>query len=352
MSAIFAPSVLTMASPPVSVAEAEALACGRYGIAAKASELAGERDRNFHLQAEDGRHFMLKIVNPAEDPAVTEFQIGALRHIEARDPGLPVPRVVTTPTGEATTRFCRPGVPDQLVRLLTFLPGRPLTGFPPSPMLRDRLGRTLALIDIALAGYRHPGAPDTLMWDLTHAARLRPLLPHVEDASRRDLAQKVLDDFENSVLPALRTLRRQVIHNDFNPSNILVREDDPDTIAGIIDFGDVVEAPLINEVAVAAAYQLDERGPLLPPMAQLAAGFHGQLPLLVEEIALLFDLIRTRMAMTAIISSWRAQLAPHNRDYILRHASRAWSGLTRAEAIEPGEAGRLIRHHLAHETLP
>jgi len=34
---------------------------------------------------------------------------------------------------------------------------------------------------------------------------------------------------------------------------------------------------------------------------------------------LLFDLVATRLAMSVIISTWRATLYPENRDYIMRN---------------------------------
>ncbi|WP_449376157.1 phosphotransferase [Bosea thiooxidans] len=63
---------------------------GRLRLAGEASELTGERDRNYHLRAGDA-HYVLKVSNPAEDPQVIDFQTRALLHIAAVDPGLPVP---------------------------------------------------------------------------------------------------------------------------------------------------------------------------------------------------------------------------------------------------------------------
>jgi Ser/Thr protein kinase RdoA (MazF antagonist) len=40
-------------------------------------------------------------------------------------------------------------------------------------------------------------------------------------------------------------LRRQVIHSDLHGDNVLTVSDDENRIAGVIDFGDMVRAPLI-----------------------------------------------------------------------------------------------------------
>ena len=355
MSAPNASTVLTTLAPPVSPERAEAIARDHYGLDAAASPLVGERDNNFRLAAVDGRDYLLKIVNPAEDPAVTDFQTKALLHIAARSPDLPVPRVVRTRGGQDYFSLEEPPAPARLVRLLTYLPGTPLAKLERSAALRRNLGAGLAKLDLALAGFEHPGSPGDLLWDLTHAARLRPLIVHIEDLERRAVIATVLDRLENTALPKAARLRAQVIHNDFNPSNILVgpgRSGAVDELAGIIDFGDMVKAALVNEVAVAASYHVGEGDEFLTPIKEFVAGYHAVLPLQDDEIDCLFDLTLARMTLTAVISSWRSVLEPSNRDYIQRNAGRAWMGLLAARAFSPAEAADQFHTYLEQERTP
>jgi Ser/Thr protein kinase RdoA (MazF antagonist) len=176
------------------------------------------------------------------------------------------------------------------------------------------------------------------MWDLKHASSIRNLLIHIPDAAQRELAERILDNFETYVLPILPRLRAQVIHNDLNPNNVLVSGDDPNRIAGIIDFGDMVHAPLVNNLAVAAAYQPTSLDHPLAGAADLVTAYNAVLPLEPGEIDILFDLIATRMVLTVGISGWRATLYPENRDYILRNNSRAWAGLQRFALLSRAEA--------------
>lgn len=338
-------SVLTAPAPEVSEAAAADIARRFFGIGAQASVLIGERDRNFRLTTPAGAAYLLKIVNPAEDPAVTAFQVGALRHLEERDPGLPVPRVVPALDGMMVPLLVEAGRPTRQLRLMTYLSGAPFAGVRRSAGLRRQLGAGLARLDRALSDYRPAAALTPLLWDLSHAAQLRPLIAHIEEAGRRDMAAAVLDRFEANVLPRLPSLRRQTIHNDFNPSNILVDAQGRE-LAGIIDFGDMVEAALVNEAAVAASYHVEAEAPLLAPLLDFVGAYHAGLPLEDEEVEVLFDLTWTRMLMTVAISAWRAALQPENRDYILRNAGRAWLGLERAKELAPGEAAGALRRHL------
>ncbi|MFX5660644.1 phosphotransferase, partial [Acinetobacter baumannii] len=78
-----------------------------------------------------------------------------------------------------------------------------------------------ARLDLALAGFRHPAENHDLLWDLKRADRVRGLLAEIPDAERRALPERALDRFVAHVLPVLPALRTQVIHNDFNPHNVL-----------------------------------------------------------------------------------------------------------------------------------
>ena len=337
-------SVLTAPAPEVSSESASRIALRYFGIAATATPLTGERDRNFHLTTADGADYLLKIVNPAEDPMVTSYQARALLHLAERDPALPVPRLVPAVDGMLSPLLVEPGLPARQLRMMTYLSGTPFSSVRRSAPLRAKLGAGLARLDRALADYRHVPPEQPLLWDLAHAAELRPMLVHIEDG-RRDLAAAVLDRFQNHVFPVLMKLRWQTIHNDFNPSNILISADGQD-LAGIIDFGDMVESSLVNDLAVAASYHVEAEGPLLAPLLEFVSAYHAVLPLEDREIDCLFDLIQTRMMMTVTISAWRAVLQPENRDYILRNAGRAWLGLKRAGELAPGEATAAFRRHL------
>ena len=65
------------------------------------------------------------------------------------------------------------------------------------------------------------------------------------------------------------------------------------------------------------------------------------LPLEDAEFEILFDLVATRMILTVLITSWRADIQPENREYILRNAPSAWAGLERFACLGPRGSARL-----------
>lgn len=333
-----------MAAGHLSPQDAERLVLAQYGIEGRAEALSSERDQNFRIEDPDGQRVLLKVSDPAEKRQVTNLQTAILQHLERADPGLPVPRILPAQDGAAEIELERDGT-RRVARLLSFLDGAPLASVPArSPLQRRRIGNLVGRIAAALAEFRHPAEAHELIWDMAGAARLRDLLGDIEDPERRALAAAYLDRFDGVVSPALARLRRQMVHADANPSNILVDPADPDTVTGLIDFGDAVRTVLATDVAVAAAYHLADDDDPLAPAGELIAGYHAALPLQAEEIGLLCDLIATRLMMIVIVGAWRARRHPENRAYILRNNQTAWARLHRLAGLDrQGAADRLHR---------
>lgn len=345
MSAAAKPAgaLLSTTPPLIGAAEAADFASEVFGIAGSLSltPLTGERDQNFHLRASGGPGFILKIAHPAEAASVAASQNALLQHIAERDASLPVPRVIPARDGTVQTLWNRRGEDARVVRLLSFLPGRMLHQVPSSRALRRSLGALHARLGRAMADFQLPGTNPDLLWDLRGAVRLRSLLDHVENRETRELAVQALDIFESHVAPHLACLPTQAIHNDLNPYNVVVDEATGESVTGILDFGDLVDAPLVCDVAVAASYLADIGDGPLAGIADYVSAYHAVRPLAAAELDALFDLIRTRLAMTVLITSWRARLFPENRAYILRNAPAAAGGLRRLAGLTRG-AGRAM----------
>ena len=328
----------------LSPQDAERLVLDRYGITGRAEALSSERDQNFRIEDAAGRRVLLKVSDPAEERQVTNLQTAILQHLERTDPGLPVPRLLPARDGAAEIELEADGT-RRVARLLSFLDGAPLASVPArSPLQRRRIGNLVGRIAVALSDFRHPAEAHELIWDMAGAARLRDLLGDIEDPDRRALATAYLDRFDGVVSPALAGLRRQMVHADANPSNILVDPADPDTVTGLIDFGDAVRTVLATDVAVAAAYHLADDDDPLGPAGDLIAGYHAAMPLRPEEIGLLADLMATRLMMIVVVGAWRARRHPENRAYILRNNQTAWARLRRLAGLDrQAAADRLHR---------
>ena len=142
----------------------------------------------------------------------------------------------------------------------------------------------------------------------------------------------MLEAFVTQVLPHLPQCRWQVVHNDLNPHNVLTDPGDPTFIAGVLDFGDMVETALVCDAAVAACYQVDPAAPL-QSLAAFARASHAVLPLTELEQSLFPILTAARMLTSLAIASARAARFPDNAPYILRNIPNAIAGLTALDGL-------------------
>jgi Ser/Thr protein kinase RdoA (MazF antagonist) len=335
--------ILTTIPPAFSDTEAAAIAADHYGISGSVRPLVSERDQNFQLTAQDGQHYTLKIANHAEHQEVIDFQNQALLHVAKQDAAFPLPRVIATMEGQLHCRVEQAGKAHS-VRVLSWLEGSVIHDAKGGAGLAWRMGQLLARLDVALRGFDHPGSNAPLLWDMKRAANLADLIVHIEEPGLRQLIDQTLDKFISEVKPVLDTLRTQVIHNDMNPGNVLMDKTRPDQVAGLIDFGDMTRSPLIIDLAVAAAYQLAEGSDPLAGALPMIAGYHGMEPLLDTEMALLTDLIRTRLITSLLIGTYRSTLFPENREYLLISQQSARHFLINLRDLRTDDALARIRH--------
>ena len=314
----------------------------RWQLSGSARQLCSERDQNFRITTTDGRDFVLKISNPGESSDVLDFQAKALEHVSRIAPELPVPRIEPGQNGELLQRI-EFRQKKYLARLVSFLPGIPVSEIEAGGELQSDMARVLAELGRALRSYFHPAARHPLLWDMRRAAFVEPLCRHIVDSDRRELARSVFARHRADTLQQLGSLRSQVIHNDFNPDNVLAADDDPGRVAGIIDFGDLVHAPLIADLAVLLAYQVVGHDDPLGVAAPMVAAYHRVQPLETAETDILFDLVLLRLAMSVTICAWRATEHPENVDYILGNHESNFAALRRLTAMPPAMARAAFR---------
>ncbi|MEB4613552.1 phosphotransferase, partial [Leucobacter sp. M11] len=167
--------------PEVSPADAERIARERYGLAAVATELGSNQDRNFVLTEEGGRRTVLRVDNPVFAQSARDAQFAALAAYEAA--GVPVPAALPGLDGELT-QLDGP----YAVRLSAFVPGEPLVdaGYL-APVVLAEFGALAARSVNALAGLAHPGLDREHMWDLRRAhAETTALLGSISDPALRE----------------------------------------------------------------------------------------------------------------------------------------------------------------------
>jgi 4-aminobutyrate aminotransferase-like enzyme/Ser/Thr protein kinase RdoA (MazF antagonist) len=312
-------NVLEAEPPRFSPEQAAELASELFGVTGSATALGSERDQAFLLD-DGGAGAVLKISNSGEDPAVLDLEREAILHLSRVDPELPVAR--PTPAVEAN---------GHLVRLFDRLQGRHWGPELPDDGIRE-YARMHARLNLGLRGFFHAAAGRHLLWDLKNAGGLRPLLEALGDEDRRGLVERVLDRFEERVVPLWPRLRAQVVHGDFNLDNILL--DERGRVSGIVDFGDIAYSAQAGDFAVGLASLLRGRpeDDLFRTARIAIDGYASLLPFEPEELEVLGDLVSARLATIVVISAWRAERYPENREYIELWDADSWALLEAFDA--------------------
>ncbi|MFI7149489.1 aminotransferase class III-fold pyridoxal phosphate-dependent enzyme [Nonomuraea sp. NPDC050022] len=335
--------------------QAAALARDLYGLEGRLTPLPGEKDRNFQVSTAGGERYVLKLHAPDTDPAELALQDAVLLHLAGQAGAPPAPRVVASLDGRRSAAASWADGP-RTARVLTWLAGRPWTQVEPTARRLRDLGRHVAAVDQALAGFTHPGMRRELVWNLTAAPAVAGHAPLL-DGELRPLVSEVFDRYGAHVAPRVAALPHQVIHNDANELNILV--DDAGEVAALIDFGDVAWNPRICGLAVAGAYAMQGHADPLRAVLPLVSGYDEVSPLRPAELEVLFDLMRTRLAMSVCLSAHQHAGDPANA-YLLvsRHGVtqvlRRLAGtspdlahfrLREAVGFAPNPLARAVRQH-------
>jgi 4-aminobutyrate aminotransferase-like enzyme/Ser/Thr protein kinase RdoA (MazF antagonist) len=293
--------------PGFTEREAAAIAKNVFAVAGRADALPGERDQNFLLTSAAGERFVLKIANAMEERRMLETQNRVMRHLGEKLSFCP--RVVATTGGDWVGEVAAPNGRRHFVRLVTYLPGQSLAlvARQGSGLMHD-LGHRIGEMAAALAGFDVPGAHRDFQWDLARAPELiKEYLPLIGDGQFRELIGESVNDLNRCARPLLTGLRRSVVFNDANDHNVLVGGGEDlhsrnQRVVGIIDFGDMVYSYTIGDLAVAIAYAVLDKPDPLGVAARVAAGFHEAFPIEEGEYAVIFDLVRLRLSLSACLA--------------------------------------------------
>lgn len=292
--------------PSFSIPQLQDKVLHHFNLKGTYKPLVGERDQNHLLTTDDGKKYVVKIAGPDEDRLTVDYQIKTLLHIESRNPSLNIPRNLKTKDGNNFTFIRSVDGRDHMMRVLSFLEGVPFGSSyrPPLKVLEDA-GRFQGRMCAALSDFSHPSEGYFMAWDTSQGLILNPALRVSKHGDVERLILPLLDHFKGHVLPTMNNMRKQTIHNDAHNDNVLRSAPDADDFAGVIDFGDICHAPVIQDLSVPMiGFVGDDNNPLACGAAYVK-GFTQAFPLKSDEIDILYDLLILRAALTVQLVDFR-----------------------------------------------
>lgn len=334
---------LAGAYTPMSAKDALVVLREHFGLSGDLKRFDTEKDDTFRVVTADSRKFVLKIANPEETIEEIDFQNGILRYIEAKDPTIPIPRIISNNDGKDVFQIAGKNGSQRFVRVLTYLEGTPLCETQSQAHERVEIGKMLARLRYGTEGFSHPADDRHYAWDVQHLLTLEHLLENVDDLEKRAALRSGVERFRE-IEPRLRQCRKQVLHNDFSKSNIVVDHSDPGFVKGIIDFGDSVKTAIAVDVSTALLNQLPEmpNEDLFNRARDIMGGYMSIAELTDEELELIPHLVMARVVARALLTIWRTKLFPENERYIMRNTEQGWHQLDWFLARAPGQISEIL----------
>lgn len=219
-----------------------------------------------------------------------------------------------------------------ICRMLSYIDGDFLAEIEASEQVISSLGNLLAQVDLHLQEFtNYVLKARQWEWDIQYLHLNKKYLNDITDAHNRSIVNYFIQQHEENILPVAAELRKQIIYNDANEWNILVKNGN---VCGIIDFGDLTHSYLINELAVAIVYICYDKKKPLKWANILLKSYHKILPLEKSEIQILYYLIAARLCISLCNSAHSQKVNPGNQ-YATVSEKSAWSMLHKWLEIGP-----------------
>ena len=299
-----------------------------YGIKNfKHKKLDGYISTNYRIDLANGEKRVFKYYTDASELDFISEENRLLFHIKDKLKfDLSIPHL--NENGDYITQY-----PDgSFSRLLNYVEGSFLAEVNPTERTLFQFGKRMAEMNMALSDFKSDTiSVRKLKWDLQYFLNVWPKTDFIKNSVHKKWVDYYFQQFRDEVQPKIHKLRTQILHNDLNDWNVLIEDED---ISGIIDYGDIANSPLINEIAIALSYVMFNKKNPLEEAATVLKGYHKYFPILKEELELLAFLIPARLATTFCYSA-EAKSKATDTSYILISEKPAIELLEKWIALNP-----------------
>ena len=301
-----------------------------YQLDVELTRLDGEYDLNFRAIGkgeQSGQQYLFKVMRGDCEADFVAMLCLAQKHIDASQQTIAqlIPKIITDKLGNSYSLVNdTEGVP-RLIWLQSHIQGQMYANTRPHSLsLIRQLGSALAQLDMTMEDFQYPLLDAPIKWNLMQANWIEEHLSLIEDPQKQAIVSQIQAQFAY-LLPQLELLPQQAIHNDVNDYNLLVQTSLQASaqLTGIIDFGDITQAPRICNLAICAAYVVLDHPQPAQALMSLVEAYHQHSPLSAKEADYLFDLLLTRLAVSVVNSRMMALENPDD-PYITISEQPAW----------------------------
>ncbi len=282
-----------------SLSQVRTLVRQRYLVEGNIQQQPCDYGRSFHIQANDGNNYLLKVSSANEAEGLIDLRIKALQHLSDRSISLHIPQIIADKDGKAFGWYIGQEDIRHGIYLLGFLKDGLNSSEIVSPFVSINvaspppysIGQFAGQLASSFRNFFHPSASVDTPWHrpdmITKWQSDISVLPNSEV---RDLFATILDRAIFYTLPQLQQTRWQIVHQGIQPEKLLLSAGLSPILIGVTNVDSIgfntVLAGIIGGISLR-----ESDGDPLHQLCEVAAGFDSVFPLEEQEVDLLYDFL-------------------------------------------------------------
>ena len=306
-------------------------------------KLNSERDRNFLVNIKSTQKYVLKISNPQESRALLDLQDYVLNNLIKRNSLKQyIPKIVHSSIkvySDLMNREC-------CVRILSYIDGEMYASVKHNAKLERSLGNLLGNLSKELQNLNKPSAFRKFEWDPSNISWINKEI-NLFKGTNKNIILNNLREHNIFVKKNLKKLRFSLTHGDVNNYNLVVKKN---KILGLLDYGDMIYAPTVNDLAVSLSYALMNKDDLYSTIKNIIISYHMIFQISFDEIFSLMTLVKARLTITVVMAEIQRKKFPDN-NYLSISEKDAWKLLKKLNSINPYLLIFLIRDFCGYSIL-
>lgn len=293
----------------------------------QSKELGGYDCKNYLIKDSNGKAYVLKKHLEKNIKELLKEESEILLTLSNKYPG-----IYQKPILSVNNRFVEE-MDGYYYRLVHFIEGELIANMEHSEQLLNSFGEEMAQLHLALKGKKSfVIEANKRYWDIQYFEISEQYRPFVNQTSNTKLLDYFIQHFNQFIKPQFIHLRKGLIHGDANDLNVIGNQN---KVTGIIDFGDITNAPIIIDIAIALTYLLFDKEEPIKKACHFLKGYHAIHPLEQKELDVLYYLIATRCCQSILNASYSAYQNPENKAYIEVSQKNIWKLLEDWIQINP-----------------
>jgi len=289
--------------------------------------LNSERDNNFLIKGIKNKKYVIKIANPKESLEQLKYQDVLIKHLRLNNKLRKIyPKIIHKKIKFFKDKKQR----ECAVRVLTYIDGNMYAKSKINSEIEKSFGKVLALQSNQLQSFNHNEAIRKFDWDPSNIKWTKKFI-NLFTGFNKELIKDAIYQHDHFVYKNIKNLKYSVTHGDPNDYNVVVKKN---KIIGLIDFGDSIYAPSINDLAIGLSYALMSSKNLFQTLTNIVGVYNDVYSISSYEIYSLLGLIKSRLVITIVMAVKQRKKYPDNK-YLSISENNAWSLISRLHKIDP-----------------